>query len=131
MIRAHKAPVFARLRADSILSTATFDGEVTNRPSRYCSVYMNGGLRDSERLSGPSAFADFRITIHSIGSTVEQCQLVQERVMAQLIDYTPPVAGRNPRRLRHVASVEVEMDTDIDPPLYIARDVFEWTTAPA
>ena len=131
MIRAHKASLFGRMREDGILSTATFDGEVTNRPSRYCSVYMSGGLRESERFTGPSAFADFRITIHSVGTTIEQAQLVQERVMAQLIDATPAVAGRNPRRIRHVVSVEVELDTDIDSPLYLARDVFEWTTAPA
>lgn len=130
MIRAHKNAVLARLREDAILADSTFGGEVTTRPARYCTVYVDSGFRQVERFTGGSGVADFSFTIHSVGSTQEQAQLVAERVFAQLLDWTPTIAGRNSRRMRHVASRPVAYDTDIDPPLYFAVDVFDLTTAP-
>lgn len=131
MIRAHKNAVLARLREDAILADSTFEGEVSARPARYCTVYVDSGFRQVERFTGGSGVADFSFTIHSVGSTQEQAQLVAERVFAQLLDWTPTIAGRNSRRMRHVASRPVAYDTDIDPPLYFAVDVFDLTTAPA
>lgn len=131
MIRAHKNAVLARLKLDSVLSTATFDGEVSGTPSKYCVVYVNSGRRESERFSGPSQFATFAITIHSVGTTAEQAQLVAERVFAQLLDWTPTVVGRNCRRIRHAVSRPVDMDKSVSPVLYYAVDVFDLTSAPA
>lgn len=131
MIRAHVDAVLARLRADSILADSTFDGQVVGTPERYCVVYSSGGVRNSERLTGRSVFADFSFTIHSVGSTAEQARLVEERVIAQLLDWTPTIAGRNCRRMMHVVSRPVDMDKDVSPPLFYGVDVFDLTTAPA
>lgn len=131
MIRAHVDAVLARLRSDSILSDSTFDGQVSGSPARYCVVYASGGARVSERLTGRSVFAEFTFTIHSVGSTPEQARLVEERVIAQLLDWTPTIAGRNCRRTVHAISRPVAMDKDVSPPLFYAVDGFDLTTAPA
>lgn len=131
MIRAHVDAVLARLRADPILSDSTFDGQVVGSPARYCVVYASGGARKAERLTGGSVFADFTFTIHSVGTTPEQARLVEERIIAQLMDWTPIIAGRNCRRTVHAVSRPVAMDKDVSPPLFFAVDGFDLTTAPA
>lgn len=130
MIRAHTAAILARLREDTVLSTVTFEGVVTERPQRYCTVFTNSGYRTVERLAGPSATATFTYTIHSVGSDPQQAQAVAERVFAQLLDYVPTVAGRVSGRLRHAASQPVQLDTDVSPALYYCVDQFDLTTDP-
>lgn len=130
MIRAHKDAILTRLRQDSVLSTATFEGVVTDRPQRYCTVFTNSGYRSVERLAGPSATATFTYTIHSVGSTPEQAQAVAERVFAQLLDFTPTVANRQCGRLRHAASQPVQKDSDVTPALYYCVDQFDLTSDP-
>ncbi|MHB9004004.1 MAG: hypothetical protein ACYC6C_08055, partial [Coriobacteriia bacterium] len=124
MIRAHVDVVLARLRGDAVLAGATFDGRVEGTPEAYCVVYAGGGVRKSERLTGRSVFADFSFTIHSVGSTAEQARLVEERVLAQLVDWVPTVVGRNCRRMVHAVSRPVGMDNDVSPPLFYGVDVF-------
>jgi hypothetical protein len=93
-IRAHKTAVLDRLKADPFLASITFEGIVTGGPSHYVSVFVNSGFREAERLTGPQATSTFTFTIHSVGSTPDQAQLVAEHVFAQLLDYTPTVTGR-------------------------------------
>lgn len=131
MIRAHKQAILERLRQDSVLSPVTFEGVVTDRPQRYCTVFTNSGFRTVERLAGPSATATFTFTVHSVGTTPEQAQAVAERVFAQLLDYTPTVTGRLCGRLRHAASQPVQLDTDGGTNLYYCVDEFDITTDPA
>jgi hypothetical protein len=129
VIRAHKNAILARLREDSVLSAVTFEGVVTERPERYCTLFTNSGFRTVERLSAPSATAEFTYTVHSVGSTPDQAQAVAERVFAQLLDFTPTVPARLCGRLRHAASQPVQQDPDI-PNLYFAVDQFDLTSDP-
>jgi len=131
MIRAHKQAILERLRADSILTSSTFDGVVTGKPTRYCNVYMNSGARDSYTLTAEQAQATFSFTIHSVGSTPEQAQAVAERVFAQLLDFRPTVPGRSCWRVRHEASQPLQVDRDVDPWLWFCVDVFDLTSVPA
>jgi hypothetical protein len=131
VIRAHANAIVARLKEDQILAAATFQGVVTNRPARYCTVFIDSGARAVERFNGLQSEATFGVTVHSVGTTAEQAQLVAERVMAQLLDYRPTVTGRDCRRLRHVSSVPVDLDTDTTPPLYYSVDQFDLTSSPA
>lgn len=128
-IRAHKNAILARLREDSVLASATFEGVVTDRPQRYCTVFTDSGYRTVERLAGPSATALFTYTVHSVGSTPDQAQAVAEHVFAQLLDFTPTVAGRLCGRLRHAASQPVQQDPDI-PDLYFCVDEFDVSSDP-
>lgn len=130
-IRAHKQAILDRLRADPILTDATFEGVVTDRPSRYVAVFIDSGYRYSERLTGAQATADYGVTAHSVGTTPDQAQFVAERVFAQLLGHVLQVPGFRCRRVRHEASQPTQIDRDIDPPLFYAVDVFEFTSEPA
>jgi len=110
--------VKVRLQEDTILNGSTFQGVVTNRPSRYVTFFLSGGQRTKGRFTGPSSVADYTMTTHSVGTTPEQAQLVEERVQSKLVDWTPVVAGFSCRRLQHDGSQPIEIDTDVSPPLY-------------
>lgn len=131
MIRATKNAILARLRADAVLAGVTFEGVVEDRPELYCSVFINSGYRTSERFTGPAVTAEFTFTIHSVGTSQDQAQFVAERVFAQLLDFSPTIAGRTARRLRHVVSRPAELDRDVTPPLWFVVDQFDLTTDPA
>jgi hypothetical protein len=130
-IRAHKTAVLDRLKADPFLASITFEGIVTGGPSHYVSVFVNSGFREAERLTGPQATSTFTFTIHSVGSTPDQAQLVAEHVFAQLLDYTPTVTGRRARRIRHAVSQPVQEDRDVTPWIYYCVDQFDLTSEPA
>ena len=130
MIRAHAQAIKARLEADTVLAGSTFQGEVLNRPARFCTFYMDSGYREVERFTGAHSQVTFSITVHSAGTTSEQCQLVAERVMAQLLDFTPTVAGFKCRRLIHAASQPMTLDRDVLPPMYFIADQFDLVTTP-
>lgn len=92
---------------------------------------MDSGYREVERFTGAHDLATFAITVHSVGTTSEQAQLVAERVMAQLLDYTPTISGRSCRRIRHAASRPVALDEGVSPPMYFCVDVFDLSSTPA
>jgi hypothetical protein len=132
LIRAHVDAVLERLRADAVLADSTFDGDVTGSPERYCNVYVNNGVRDQTRFTGPQSRAEFSFTIHSVGTDRKQAQLVAERVFAQLLDWTPTVPGRQCLRMRHAVSQPVQKDPDTaDPTYWYGFDVFDLISDPA
>lgn len=131
MIRAHKQAIIDRLKADPFLAAITFDGLVTDGPSHYASVFMNNGYREAERLTGPPVTATFTATIHSVGTTPDQAQLVAEHVFAQLLGHTPTVTDRQCRRIRHAASQPVQADRDVTPWIWFCADQFDLTSDPA
>lgn len=129
-IRDHANAVLARLRADTVLAGCTFEGVVIDRPDRYCTLFLDNGEWEADRFTGPQDVATFTATIHSVGSTAEQAQMVAERVFAQLLGFTPTVANRYCRRIRHVNSQPVQLDQDVSPPLYWCADTFSFTSSP-
>lgn len=126
-IRGTAAAITARLTSDSILAGSTFQGVVTDRPTRYVTYFLNGGPRVSNRLTGPSNEIDYTIITHSVGTTAEQAQLVEEHVQAQLIDWTPTVSGQICRRVRMTDSQFIQLDTDVTPPLYYIASTYGLT----
>lgn len=129
MIRDHAAAVRARLESDSVLATCTFEGLVTDKPQRYCSFFLNSGIRFTDRLSGPDVSADFTLTVHSVGADPFGAQAVAERVLAQLLNYTLTVPGRSCSRMRHTMSVPTDRDDAITD-LYYSVDEFSFTSDP-
>jgi hypothetical protein len=130
-IRAHAKAVIDQLETDAILSGATFQGNVINRPTRYCTLHIDSGRRIADRFTGPQSQQDYTLTIHSCGTSVEQAQLVAERVYAALLGVVLTVPGRRCRRVRSIDSQPVELDRDITPPLFYSTDVFELVSDPA
>jgi len=131
VIREHVNAILGRLREDAGLADIVFQGVVTDRPKRYCSVFVDNGFRDQERLTGGQWTADFSITVHSVGTTPEQAQWVAERVYAQLLGVRLTIPGRRARPVRAQGSQPVRVDADVSPPLFYTVDEFGLTTSPA
>ena len=133
MIRAHHDAFMARLREHPMLATCTYDTNPTGatRPERYCVVYSTNGARSAERLTGPDVTADVHHTVHCVGMTTAQAQLVAEKVFEQVLNWTPNIAGRRSRRVRHLGSRPIAVDEEITPNLWFTVDVFGVTRAPA
>lgn len=131
MILAHTNAVLSLLRADATLAGIVFQGVVTNRPARYVTVYTNNGPREVSRLTGPQSAVTFTYIVHSVGQTPEQAQWVAEKVYLQLVDAVPNVPGRVVSPIRSVSSLSVQIDRDIDPPLWYCVDEFDLHTEPA
>lgn len=131
MIRAHVEAVLARLREDPALADKVFEGVVQNRPPVYCTVFANNGFREVERFTGPQSTATFTFTVHSVAADPSKAQQVAEHVFTQLLGFTPTVAGRRCRRIRHAVSRPVEADKDLSPWLWFCVDEFDLTSEPA
>lgn len=131
MIRAHAAAIKTRLQEDPVLAGCTFEGDVINRPQRYCTFFISSGRRSAERLTGPDETAYFVVVVHSVGTDTTQSQAVSERVLAQLLNFTPQVAGRECSWLRHSLSMPTARDDTISPALFYGVDEFGFYSRPA
>jgi len=125
-----KNALLARLRADPSLRAIVHEGVVTDRPSRYLTVYADLGLRTAARLTGPQTRATQTFTIHSVGSTPEKAQQVSALVIAQLVDHVLVVEGRSCWPVTHEETQPPGLDTDVNPPLHYCVDGFQVVSTP-
>jgi hypothetical protein len=123
--------VLERLREDPFLATTTFEGVVTNRPARYCTLFANNGPTEVSRFSGYESRVLFTYWVHSVGTTPDQAQLVGDHVLGQLLNARLSVAGRRCWPLRHPASQPVQIDRDVTPALWYGVDQFDLVSDPA
>lgn len=133
MIRAHKAAVLSRLRADPAMANNVIDGIVDPLapvvPAPYVAVAMDSGRRTVERESSETpTSAEFRITIHSVGVDADQAGFFAERVMAQLLGWRPTVAGWAPQAVQHSRSLPAQPDVTVNPATQYITDVFALTS---
>ena len=124
MSRAIDDVVFARLREVAGLSVFP-GGEVEGQPSRYVVVWVNSGVRSADRMTGEQANIRKTYTVHSVGSTMQHAGWVNDRVLAQLIDFRPTVDGWSFQRLKHEVSRPAQIDRDVNPPLAYLVDQFD------
>jgi hypothetical protein len=130
VIRAHKAAVLARLRADTKIADAVFDSGADSPSVPYCVVYADQGTREQERLLATQSRATFVYTIHSVGSTPDEAQWMAERVYAQLLGFRPEIEGRSCWPIAAEASVPVRRDDDPHPALFFGVDEFRLSSVP-
>lgn len=130
MIRAHATAIETQLEADSVLSTCTFEGVVTDRPARYCAFFLQMKRTATRFASGQRSYAGSLI-VHSIGQTIEQAEFVQERVQTQLTGHKLVVAGRSCHAMTHEVSRFPILDRDVTPPLWLIVDQFDFISEPA
>jgi len=129
VIRAHKAAILARLRADSPMASNVIDGIIDPLapvvPPPYVAVSMDSGRRTVERESSEQpTSAEFRITVHSVGVDADQAGYFAEHVMAQLLGWRPTVTGWAPQAVQHFRSAPVQPDTTVNPATQYITDVF-------
>jgi hypothetical protein len=130
-IRAHKAPILARLRADSILAPVVFEGDVVGSPGGYVVFYASQPSHSVERFTGPQSQQDYTFTTVSVGKTPEQAQLIADRVVTQLLGFVPTVPGRTCRRLTHPVGRPIEREEDSTPSLWYFTDQWDLSSSPS
>jgi hypothetical protein len=128
--RAVKNALLSRLREDASLKSIVHEGVVTDRPSRYVTVYADTGRRSAGRLTGPQTTATQYFTVHSVGTTPDKAQEVAERVITQLCDHVLLVEGRDCWPVTHEESQPAALDADSNPPLHYCIDEFEVVSTP-
>lgn len=126
-IRKTAAAMKDQAEVDPILSGSTFQGVVLNRPNRYMTFFLSGGPRKQSRLTGPSSVYDYVVVTHSVGTTPEQAQLVEERTQKQFVDWRPNLDGFDCRRMQLSDSQPIELDRDVNPPLYYIASTYGLT----
>jgi hypothetical protein len=136
VIRAHKAAILARLRADPPMANIVIDGIVDPNAQPvlppYVAVSMNSGRRTVERESSEQpTMAEFRITVHSVGIDADQAGYFAEHVFKQFDAWRPTVAGWTPQAVQHSRSAEVQPDTTVNPATQYITDVFTLTSRKA
>jgi hypothetical protein len=133
VIRAHKAAILARLRADTPMASNVIDGIIDPLapvvPPPYVAVSMDSGRRTVERESSEQpTSAEFRIAVHSVGVDADQAGYFAEHVMAQLLGWRPTVTGWAPQAVQHFRSAPVQPDTTVNPATQYITDVFTLTS---
>lgn len=130
MTRAVDAAIFARL--EEVDGLPVFPGgEVVGQPARYVVVWVNSGARSADRFTQEQVNISKTYTVHSVGLTMEQAGWVNERVIAQLVNFRPFVEGWSFERLKHSVSRPAQPARDVKPPLAYLVDQFDLYGVPA
>ena len=129
MIRAHVDGVLALLRATANLTV--YDGVVPNAPVLpYVVVWSDQGRAEATALAHVSDWRTFTVQTTYVGSTQVQVRALAERVETALLDKRPGVTGRTTGPLTKELTQPVRQDTDVDPPLLYALDVWRVSSVP-
>jgi hypothetical protein len=123
VIRDVTAAIVSRLEEDSRLEVR--DGDTSGAQVPYVNVFVTGGLREQDRVTGPSSRVTFNVTVHSVGLRVDQVNLARESVLDLLTDWKPTVEGHQFHRVSHEVSLPPRSDTDSKRTLWFGVDQFD------
>lgn len=118
---------------DAVANVTVYaDEPVPNTPTfPYVAVYGNQGVPVEATFDSQSTTVPFTFQTTCVGKTQGQLRALADRVQAALVDVRPTVAGRSCSQLTKVASQPVRLDTSVTPPVFIAVDVWAFTSVPA
>lgn len=105
-----------------------FDGEVatgSGEPERYVVAYLTTPAQERHRLSADPGMGAYTLTTMSVGQSPNECRWVAEKVHAALTRARPN-ASCSPITLRTAG--QVRRDDSINPPAWIATDVWRFAT---
>ena len=119
------------LREEPSLTNVVHEGTVLERPTRYVSVFTDGGLRGVESFTGPQQTVLRTFVVHSVAADPSKARQVSQLVIDQVVDRVLTADGRVCRPVQHEASQPVRLDRDVDPPLFYGVDEFSVTSKPA
>lgn len=127
MIRAHATGVKALVTGVTVYTSRAPDGATTP----YVVLHPDQGRGEPTSLQGDSDWRPWRYYTTCVGSTPEQAQWAAEKVEAGLLDVRPTVTGRSCTPIRKESSVPVTRDEDAPTPVFMARDVWVFSSIPA
>lgn len=127
MIRDHRKAVEALLSGLS----AHVSRAPSGTPTPYVVLHPDQGNASATSYGGDSDWRPWRYVTVCVGTTTEQAQLWAEKVEARLLDVVPVVTGRTCGPIRKESTVPVDRDEDKQPPIFLARDVWAFSSLPA
>jgi hypothetical protein len=131
VIVATKTAIIARLNTDRVLATCGHEGVVTDRPEQYWTLFIDSGKRGTDRLAGLPTQGRFRFWIHWVGRTPDQAQHLADRGMPLLAGHLLAVPGYDAKRVQHIDSQAVDLDSTVRPPVHFGVDQFAVQIDPA
>jgi hypothetical protein len=129
VIRAHAAAVKTLLSGDATLPN--YDGEVpTDAPGQYVVFYLSTPAGVGRRLSADAPKARFLLSTMAVGTSPNECRIIAEKVRARLTRQRLTVTGRicDPF-LPPESPAPVRRDPDVNPPAWVATDVWPFTSS--
>lgn len=136
----HAAPILARLNAAPGTPAATaYDGGVppgVTPPDQYWAVrFAFRKLTATESpattsLTFDSVTYQVDVTVHSVGPDSRSIRGVASRAEAQLLNWTPTVAGRSCTPLRQIESSTLPVNEAMGVPVEQAVDVYRFKSSP-
>lgn len=129
-MRVHDNAFLGLIKADTQLTSAVYEGTVTNPPARYVSVFTRES-REVNRYTGPHSLVTNEYIVHTVATTPEQAKWTRERVLTAVLDVTPVVTGWRCHRINFVTSQPLATDRDVSPPLYYCVDVYSFAAQAA
>lgn len=127
-IELHAEAFISAIKADPELSDFTFEGNVTDRPEFYVSVFTPSPDDSRHRFTGSQGRQDWTFVTHSVGSSPNQARWVADRVRGRLLDKRLDIEGHTCWPIRHPTGLPMDVDTDPNPSLYYFTDEWELTT---
>lgn len=126
-VRAHTSAVVALLtEVDVYVSRAPADAALP-----YVVLHPTQGLGQGTSLAGDTDWWKWPFRTVGVASTAEQAQALAERLDDRLLDKRPGVAGYQTTRIRKDASLGIEVNENVAPPLYQARDLWALDSIPS
>ncbi len=113
---------------DGAAGLVWFDGEVPDSaPERYVCLYVTTPRQEGERLSADHSQRVYTVSTMSVGTSPNECRWVAEKVHAALTRVRPAVEGRMCSPIRLLTAGQVRDDDSINPPAWIATDVWRFS----
>jgi hypothetical protein len=134
--RAESAAVRALIQRQPALATKTFMSLVGAQMAvPYVVIHPGADYDNQDNLAGPYVHRRPSFTVHSVGTSAEQAQLVAEWVDAQLRPngrgVKPDVAGRRTGQIMRDSTLPAQLDTDTSPPLVYMVSEYAFKSSPA
>lgn len=134
--------VVALIESVPVLADSTFVTELDKltegqppQPLPYCLVHPSDGIDTAERESGPPITTHPEFTLHIVGASANQVQVIVDLLKAVLVPSGVPivvaVSGRINDRLRWAMPLPIQIATELVPPLCYAVLEVGWRSNPA
>ncbi len=128
MIRAHTDAIMTLLDAGlDVYESRAPAGAATP----YVVLHPGQGNALPMSYDGDSTWRAWPFQTTCVSDDVDGAQWAAEKVEARLLDVTPIIAARGCSPIRKTVTVPVARDESVQPPVYIARDLWAFNSIPA
>lgn len=101
----------------------------------YALIHPTGGEDEQTRNTGPASTEHPEFTLHVVGGSAHQCQIVTDLLKAVIkpdgFGIIPTVAGRRNQRMFWRQPMPLQTSTEVTPPMVFAVIETGWTSEPA